>query len=177
MRIVERWLPVVGYETAYEVSDQGRVRSIYRSGSSGRVLTPALSDGYPRVHLSTAEKHGCYFVHHLVLTTFVGPRPEGLEAAHRNGVRTDACLGNLYWATKEQNIADLIRHGNHRRAMEARRPLTSEQRKAIQEQRGITPQADLATMFGVCRSTVQRIHAETRGIYRAKGGDRANDGH
>jgi len=30
------WIPVVGYENRYEVSDDGRVRSIFRPGVRGK---------------------------------------------------------------------------------------------------------------------------------------------
>lgn len=54
MESIERWLPVVGYEGLYEVSDQGRVRSLSRPGHPGRILKPtgAGNGPYWRVDLS-----------------------------------------------------------------------------------------------------------------------------
>jgi hypothetical protein len=37
----------------------------------------------------------------LILATFVGPRPEGHEAIHKNGDRADDRLDNLCWAVAE----------------------------------------------------------------------------
>ena len=36
---VERWKPVKGYEGLYDVSDAGRVRSLKRTTTNGRILT------------------------------------------------------------------------------------------------------------------------------------------
>jgi len=58
--MVERWLPVVGAEGRYEVSDQGRVRN-----ATGRILSPnSQTSGYLIVHLyfggrSTSAIHRC----------------------------------------------------------------------------------------------------------------------
>lgn len=50
-------------------------------------------------------------VAHLVLWAFVGPRPDGQEACHWNGVRHDNRLANLRWDTIAANRADSRRHG------------------------------------------------------------------
>ena len=57
----ERWLPVIGYEGIYEVSDLGRVRSLDRYVSArgcrpylqrGRLLKPAAArNGYGHRHV------------------------------------------------------------------------------------------------------------------------------
>lgn len=53
----EKWLPVVGYEGLYDVSERGGVRSYRRTGKSGTFstalpMTLAISNvGYPRVSL------------------------------------------------------------------------------------------------------------------------------
>lgn len=54
------------------------------------------------------------YVHHLVLEAFVGARPDGHEACHRNGVPTDNRVENLYWGTRVENDADRRTHGRNR---------------------------------------------------------------
>jgi NUMOD4 motif-containing protein/HNH endonuclease len=119
---VERWLPVVGYEGFYEVSDQGRVRSVDRlvphdaAGNlrrrRGCILQPATdSRGRKRVHLRRDGVGTRLLVHHLVLTAFVGPRPPGLKGCHDDGNTATNWLSNLRWDTQSENMLDKGRHG------------------------------------------------------------------
>jgi hypothetical protein len=117
----EVWNPVVGDEGSYEVSDLGRVRSldrtIVRSSKLGKLhsvprrggfLKPGLNRrGYRYVNL----RGGTRTIHRLVLQAFVGPAPEGHEAAHWDGNRQNNKLSNLRWATRAANQGDRHRHG------------------------------------------------------------------
>lgn len=115
----ERWLPVVGYEGFYEVSDQGRIWSVPRLDPTGRrqggrFLRPTLlSTGYLAIALCRAGKTSRFLVHRLVLTAFVGPCPEGSETRHLNAVRTDNRVANLAWGTSSENNYDIVAVGNH----------------------------------------------------------------
>lgn len=121
---MEQWRPVVGYEGIYEVSDQGRVRSVDREvrasrgggtfTKAGQLLKPGRV-GKDREHqyvcLSRDGKVRNRLVHRLVLEAFVGPCPDGLEALHDNDDATDNRLENLSWGTRARNIADRTRNG------------------------------------------------------------------
>ena len=118
----ERWLSVVGYEGLYEVSDQGRVRSLPRKAwcggdryrlTSARVLRPGLvgTGPYPAVKLSRNGEAPMRKVHRLVLEAFRGPCPPGMEACHGPRGRLCAALDNLRWDTKEENSRDKRRQG------------------------------------------------------------------
>ena len=52
-------------------------------------------------------------VHHLVLETFVGPRPRGLVACHNDGNKFNNCSSNLRWDTPTSNYADARKHGSY----------------------------------------------------------------
>ena len=93
----EIWRPIAG-QPFYQVSSFGRVRSLDRTiirmtkrgpvlaRLEGKVLQAINGgDGYAMVNLGAAERR---YVHELVLTTFRGERPVGLQAAH-NGDRRD----------------------------------------------------------------------------------------
>lgn len=112
----EKWLPVLGYE-GYEVSDHGRVRSYLQRNNPGKVLKDAAgAKGHRVVVLSRALADGGphqRMVHQLVLEAFVGPRPEGMLALHRDGDPENNHLDNLYWGTHSQNGKDAVRHGTH----------------------------------------------------------------
>jgi hypothetical protein len=121
----ERWLPVVGFEGFYEVSDQGRVRSldrqVMRHGGKasgyplrirGRVLAPRRQEpGYSTVQLHLDGRPTKGFVHRLVMQAFVGPCPEGMEVRHINGDAEDSRLANLAYGTHSENLRDKLRHG------------------------------------------------------------------
>lgn len=131
----ERWLPVVGFEGFYEVSDFGRVRSLDRtvitSNSARRYRGKMLSSyvnvgtrGYPFVRLSSPQLRGNYAVHVLVLTAHVGPCPPGQETRHGPAGKLYAAVTNLSWGTRSKNVGmDRLRdgqdnrgerHGNHK---------------------------------------------------------------
>lgn len=120
-----QWREIPGYEGAYEVSDDGRVRSIERYRRVGKGegylrLYPSQARslhtdkaGYPRVTLKVNGVARNHLVHHLVLEAFVGPRPPGMECRHLNGNPADDRLENLQWGTSSENSFDTVRHGNH----------------------------------------------------------------
>lgn len=117
----EQWRPVVGYEDHYEVSDQGRVRSldriVQRRGCApftkqGKLLTPSPSKtGHMRVALTKDGNLKFQYVHRLVLAAFTGPCPDGMEACHWNDNPADNRLANLRWATRSGNMYDRTRNG------------------------------------------------------------------
>ncbi len=125
---MERWLPIDGYEGVYEVSDQGRVRSLDRVDTSGRrragvVLAQVISStGYHQVGLHYGGATRTMHVHRLVMLTFAGPEPEGMEVRHLDGDRTNSRLANLAWGTHAENMQDQRAHGTHRNTVKTHCP-------------------------------------------------------
>lgn len=123
---VERWLPVLGYEGIYEVSDQGRVRSLERMVRSDlhkngmrrippRILTQTpMASGYLSVKLSRDNRGRTGKVATLAAEAFIGPRPATMDVCHGDGVRTNNVLTNLRYDTRKANMADAARHGTIR---------------------------------------------------------------
>lgn len=104
------------------VGADGRVYSAYgkewkRSNAATneirveRKLSPD-HDGRLKVTLTPpVGKLKTFFVHILVATAFHGPCPEGMEASHKNGIRTDNSADNLTWETHVENEARKLGHG------------------------------------------------------------------
>lgn len=115
---VEVWKPVVGYEGLYEISDQGRVRSL--SGErwngqrvhkfTGRILKPQCSGRYKHVALSKQSLVHCFKIHQLVAQAFLPPCP-GVQGKRRgcyhvdhiNNDPLDNRAQNLQWLTHYEN--------------------------------------------------------------------------
>ncbi len=110
--MIEEWKPVVGYEGKYEVSSHGRVRSLPRQATPGKIrkLQP-LKDGYKRVSLCKGGVCVHKRVHRLVLEAFVGECPEGMVACHLDSKTSNNILDNLEWDTHKNNTADVIARG------------------------------------------------------------------
>lgn len=114
----ERWLPVVGWEGIYEVSDLGRVKRTKRArGTRPGILKGGMDRyGYPVVALSSPDRPYRYVkIHRLVGDAFLGLLPEGMETRHLNGNPADPRLVNLAYGTHAENMRDMDAHGTSRR--------------------------------------------------------------
>ena len=99
----------------YSITMDGRVWSQTRldflgHNRKGRWLKPELVSGYFRVVLCENNKIYKRLVHRLVLRTYVGLCPAGMECRHLNGVRTDNRLINLCWGTHQENVQDSVKN-------------------------------------------------------------------
>lgn len=103
----ERWLPVVGYEGWYEVSNYGRVKRVRKGKGTtkGKLLKPNPSNaGYLYVDLYVKGKVKRRPIHQLVCEAFVGPRPSKKHIVnHDDGQVANNYFENLEWATKSRN--------------------------------------------------------------------------
>jgi len=158
----ETWLPAVGYEEHYEVSDLGRVRRIRARTNTyaGKVLKPHNDGGgYPSVELCAWGARRRIKVHRLVARAFLGPCPEDMEVNHKDGVRSNAAVANLEYVTKSENKLHSIRlHGvvNFRRGeTHGNAKLTTADVAAIRT--SSEPHLVLAGRFGVSRQTIGKI--------------------
>lgn len=113
--MTESWRAIPGFEGRYEVSDEGRIRTLLtlRPRYLMAVKRTTLDRyGYPRTTLSRSDgtRHRV-LVHRVVATAFLGPCPAGMQVAHNNGVRTDCRAANLRYATPLENQRDRLLHG------------------------------------------------------------------
>ncbi|WP_083885199.1 NUMOD4 motif-containing HNH endonuclease [Nocardia thailandica] len=122
MTTSETWLPVVGYEGQYEVSDAGRVRSLDRlvrcrggalRTSRGQILAPIGINalGHVSVHLASRGKSTATLVHRIVAIAFLGGPFEGMEVCHNDGDPRNNAVSNLRWDSHSENQRDRRRHG------------------------------------------------------------------
>jgi hypothetical protein len=172
--IDENWLPVIGLEGLYEVSDHGRVRSVdrviykrYSKGKrktvlKGRILSIIFRDNgsgvaYGVVNIGSRTR----YVHRLVLEAFAGPCRVGMEARHLDGNSRNNHLLNLKWGTIEENTDDRGKHGNFTNGeRNGQAKLTNSDVIAIRQSK--LSNKDLAAQYGVRPSSISRVRRKLR---------------
>jgi hypothetical protein len=112
---MEIWKDVKGYEGLYQVSSEGRVKSLKRIVYRGipseyrtvpeRILKGRPDGcGYLQVRLYKNGVSEYPKVHRLVANAFI-PNDFALpQVNHKNGVKKDNCICNLEWVSTQRNI-------------------------------------------------------------------------
>ena len=117
---MEEWRDIKGYEGLYQVSNEGRVKSLERYvGGNGRnqclklikekILGGYLNAyGYPTVTLHGENGQKGHRIHRLVAEAFI-PNPDNKPYIdHINTVRNDNRVENLRWCTQKENCNNPI---------------------------------------------------------------------
>lgn len=102
----EIWKDIEGFEGSYQVSNEGRVRSLPRyKRKTERILKPSPNNvGYMLVQLrSGGKERKSKLVHRLVMQAFE-PITEFMEVNHKDLDITNNSLSNLEWVTRQENI-------------------------------------------------------------------------
>lgn len=97
----EIWRDIDGYEGLYQISNKGRVKSLYKG--SERILNPDIDTGYYRIVLynDSVKKH--FLLHRLVAQAFI-PNPYNLpEVNHKDENKKNNCVYNLEWCDRRYN--------------------------------------------------------------------------
>lgn len=107
----------------YAIDENGTVISICSRNGKGKDRPWSSAErkslkidnrGYYRVNLYTADGRRKEIpIHALVLMTFVGERPNGMECRHLDGNQTNNHVSNLAWGTRSENAQDKILHGTN----------------------------------------------------------------
>lgn len=162
----EEWKDIPGYEGRYQASTHGRIRSVdrYVSGVNHYTGNPFLRRITSKVlrpgrycksgHVSVVLGRGTNGipVHQLVMLTYCGKPPKGMEILHSNGDPTDNRLVNLRYGTRTENILDVYRQGGRWRKLSI--PDVQEIRLGLNA--GISG-AELARRYKVSPTTISNI--------------------
>lgn len=103
----------------YAVTKSGRVWSKKRVDTAnhkrgGHWLSLRYrKDGRIQVGLYKNNVFCMKYIHHLVLETYIGSCPDGMECCHSDGNMANNNLNNLRWDTHSSNVKDAVKHGTH----------------------------------------------------------------
>lgn len=173
----EEWRPVSGFIGLYEVSSEGRVRSLHRTivrkdGKRlfipGKILNAKPNNrGYPKVsmcHKGTAKEAS---VHSIVAAAFL-PKPPGpmgskrgeYNVNHKDGDKTNNCMENLEYITNLDNVIHARKTGllDVRGTGNGRAKLDSDSVRKIRTMYAQGhKQVELAAQFSICQTTISRV--------------------
>jgi len=151
----------------YFATKSGRIWSASRKGSGGhggKFLKPTKRDraGHLAVDLCKDNQTCRCSVHRLVLQTFVGPCPLGMEGCHNNGNPSYNWLSNLRWDTRSANALDAVKHGtrvDNRGSKQGQAKLNEAQVRVIKWllKRSALYHREIAEVFGVHSGTISSI--------------------
>lgn len=171
--MIEEWRDVIGYESRYEVSSIGRVRSkSYLKHGRNRygdisyftmpkiIATPLNNDGYSSMCLSMLGVRTTAVVHRLVAQAFI-PNPDNLpQVNHIDSNRANNRVENLEWVTNQQNVQHSYDSGSNSNKGEKhpRKVLTDDIVRQIREmwRHGLSV-INIGKSLGFNRSTVSKV--------------------
>ena len=110
----ELWKDILEYEGLYQVSSQGRVRSVSRWNVDrlgrkrflrGKVLSPSrMHNGYFALVFKKNGKSALKLVHRLVAEAFIDNPIDKPQVNHINEIKSDNRVENLNWVTGKENV-------------------------------------------------------------------------
>lgn len=113
----EVWKDIKGYESLYQISNMGRVKSIERvqphnHSKNGykrivvKILKQSLRRGYLKVNLYRNKKRKDVTVHRVVAEMFISNLENKPTVDHISTIKTDNRVCNLRWATQREQLND-----------------------------------------------------------------------
>lgn len=169
----EVWRDIPEYD-GYQASNYGRIRSLDRKDSLGRLTFGRILAAYKnplgyygvRIKKMGGASHKTTPAHLLVLMAFVGPRPSGHVCAHNDGNPSNNAITNLRYATPKENEADKLLHGTRfyaRGESNGHAKLTEQDvREIVSQLESGATQAALAKRYGVESSNISGIWTRRR---------------
>jgi hypothetical protein len=168
---IERWLPISGYESQYEISNWGRVKSLERTCKSrwktprhvkGRMMRQnETKQGYKYILLCQNGKKAKFFIHRLVAMAFIYNPKNHPQVNHIDGDKAYNFACNLEWVTAQQNCHHALENklyitaigvdaGNAKLTEDAVRDIRRQAENGIYHR-------TLAEQYGVGRKAITKI--------------------
>lgn len=103
----EEWLPVVGYEGLYEISNLGKVKSLRDNNGKPRekiLRQGKMKNGYLYVVLCKEGKVKTFLIHRLVAQAFIQNPNNYQTVNHIDENKENNCIDNLEWMDMKQQV-------------------------------------------------------------------------
>lgn len=172
---------IENYEGLYQVSNYGRVKSLYRYNClgtlvKGRTLKPGGDvDSYLHVVLCKNGVKKTYLVHRLVALMFLDKSVgNGLEVNHKNGDKrdnkVDNKVDNLEWVSSSYNSRhtfDVLGYKTVRGSKHGMAKLDDDKVREIKRllKEGMYSQLKIGGMFGVGSRAISKINSGHRWVH------------
>ncbi len=161
--------PIPGY-AGYGATRDGTIWSCWQQfgrpigwkvaeGKWRPLAVASRTDSYLTVAMWMSGKRVTRTIHRLILITFVSGQPEGCEACHGNGVRTDNRLENLRWDTRAANQRERRVHGTDMNGSKHPKAKLTESDipKIFESQADGVSVAQIGRDFGVSHQTIRSV--------------------
>lgn len=109
----EEWKDLPGYEGSYQVSNEGRIKSLPKKWQPRyKILKYRMQNkGYASIVFCINQVRVYKLVHVLVASLFIKNDIDGLEVNHRDGDKWNNRVSNLEWGTHQANAEHAFRTG------------------------------------------------------------------
>ena len=166
--IVFNGAPINMYEIkdykGYFISKCGLIYSEAKNNGmnrNGMFLKVYDKDGYKRVALTKDKKTKHFYLHRLLMETFVD-NPNGYPIInHKNGNPSDNNLENLEWCTQQHNVIHAFETGLAKGLYGENNPAaklnTNDVENIKKEYLKVKSSRKIAKKYNVCKSTILRI--------------------
>lgn len=150
----------------YYADTDGNVWSTH-TGDLKKLKPTARGGGYLAVNLCKDLKVSTKKIARLILETFEGPCPEGLESCHNDGNKNNNKLSNLRWDTGSNNCLDKVKHGTMPDINGEKNPMVKlnneivKDIKCLLEKTNMTHEA-IGKIFDVGRACITKINLGLR---------------
>jgi len=109
----ELWKPVKGFESVYQISNHGRLKS-FKSDKKGRILSNVnKKGGYLSVVLKNGSCKKYTRIHRLVAEHFIKNPLNKKEVNHKDLNKQNNHYKNLEWVTPKENMKHAIKNNSN----------------------------------------------------------------
>ena len=102
---MENWRDIEGFEGLYQVSNEGRIKSLGNNKARKEKILKGKKDGsgYLQVNLSKDGKRVWKYIHRLVAETFLENPNHYDQVNHKDEGKTNNSVDNLEWCNSKYN--------------------------------------------------------------------------
>lgn len=121
----EKWLPIIGFEKLYEVSNLGQIRN----SRDKTMKSYTINSGYQALKFTVNNERTSVLVHRVVAQAFHS-NPDNLpEVNHKDEDKGNNSASNLEWASSSQNKQHSLATGTYDAIYETKNTLGKKHKK------------------------------------------------